>query len=278
MRLVSHHDLILPLGLVLAAAAGACNPELVPLPDAGDEYAPPYDAFNFALADVPDGGLPPARPPAPAPPTATCRDPGEADAKLDLVDDLEDGDVYLPLPQLGGRSGRWTASNDGTAGGQHAPNPFVPTEMKDCARARLYAHIRGSGFTRWGAQITLQFRPAYDVATSHAGLTFWARIGGGGANLRITIPNKDTDDAGGICDKVAGTGGSIGCGNHFGKELVLTAGWTRHTVLWSELRQLSTSGRRVPTFDGTTVYAVNFRVPARAIYDIWIDDVGLIKK
>src|ERR1019366_5022844 len=71
-------------------------------------------------------------------------------ANEDLIDDLDDGDPYVP--SVNGRVGSWQAVNDGTPGGVMFPDPlagFMPTETGDVF-PKDAALTQGRGFSEWG--------------------------------------------------------------------------------------------------------------------------------
>jgi hypothetical protein len=208
---------------------------------------------------------------------AVCRDGAPTDdPKLEMVDDLEDGNARLMAN--GGRTGSWAAPHDDTKGGVQAPDPFTVTEIAGCTNRR-YAHTRGRGFSDWGSHLTFNFmsgKAAYDVS-KYAGITFWARSQRG-TKIRVNFPNKDTDTAGMLCQTMPGKGTTVGCHNHFGVELTLAAAWTKHTVLFKDIKQEPYWGRQAETFDAANVYSMTMAIPKGVTYDVWVDDVAFILK
>ena len=88
-----------------------------------------------------------------------------------------------------------------------------------------------------------------------------------------------TDPTGGTCNTPA-PNGTRGCYNAFGRVLVeLGPDWKLVTVMFAELAQVPGWGKQIATgFDAAGVYSLQFELPARSVYDLWIDDVALIPR
>lgn len=208
-----------------------------------------------------------------------CRTAVAPAANIDMIDDFEDQDNGCL--RTAGRTGWWFAANDTAAGSARLPTPFGMTTLPNCANP-TYAHIRGQGFTQWGSMLGLgivQGGAQYDLS-AYSGVRFWARIGkANNKTVRFRLPDKDTDPSGATCD-IAGANATVGCHNHFGKDLTeLTADWKLITITFAELTQLAGWGKQIPTgFDPKTVYSLDFFISSNATFDLWVDDIAFIRK
>ena len=189
----------------------------------------------------------------------------------DLIDDLDDGDPYIP--SVNGRVGSWQAVNDGTPGGVMFPDPlagFMPTETGDVCR-KYAAFTKGSGFSEWGARMSFGLGSPYN-AGNYTGITFWARIEPGTKDvIRVAFPDRDTHPDGGICQ--SGITGPTACLDHYGVRLTLSSAWTKYYVSWSQLTQ-DGWGLQGKMFEPDSLYEVIFQIPVNATFGLWIDDVA----
>ncbi len=196
-------------------------------------------------------------------------------ADLELIDDMEDADGTIALAQ--GRSGVWFSYNDRTNGEQTPPFPtrVFAMEALDPPRgaSKRAAHTTGAGFTGWGAGMgcTLSSQHPYD-ATRYSGLAFWARSPGGtNAELRLGVPDQQTNPFGGICED------NHACDNDFGAAIPLSDEWQFHVATWDKLRQQQWAGQVLFTaIESRAIYQVQFQVPGNQPFDYWVDDLALI--
>jgi len=192
---------------------------------------------------------------------------------------MEDEDSQIIVSN--GRNGDWFTFNDGSEGFIN-PSPQNDFYMSDVGAPRAGStkavYVQGGNFTGWGAGVAFNFAldggapVAYDVSTA-GGAQFWAKADNP-LVVTIALPNVDTDAQGGRCE--ASGQGDNACYSHFSKQLSLTAQWTEHTVRWSELEQPD-FGRRVPTFEATQVYSMNFSIAIDQPFGVWIDDVAFVR-
>ncbi len=184
---------------------------------------------------------------------------------------MNDGDRFIP--QVNGRAGAWTDSDDATPGSTMFPDPVGPFTMTDTGDAcRKYAaYVHGGPFVVWGADFWFGLGSPYDAST-YTGISFWAKIDNGSSSgLRVTFPDKDTQPDGGLCQ--TNVTGPTQCYDHYGKRITLTTTWTKYLVAFSSLSQ-DGWGRPGAGFDPTTIYQVLFQIPVDAKFGIWIDDVA----
>lgn len=182
-----------------------------------------------------------------------------------------------------GRVGAWYTYNDGTTGATQTPGiPFTKTALNPPRGNAAYAaRTQGSGFVTWGAGEGFNFndpgngdggsaKATYD-ASAYSGIAVWAKAGSGSTtSLRINVPTKDTDPAGGVC-----TPQSM-CNDHFGVNVPLATDWRQFVIPFTELKQQGW-GMQVPNFDPAHLYACQFQVPASSTFDVWIADIYFIK-
>jgi hypothetical protein len=197
----------------------------------------------------------------------------------DMIDDFEDGNVYLPTdPALGDRIGNWYAYGDGTG---------VPTaDGSTFQRGQDSAYVlraTGSGFTSWGSGVGVDLDNAggqqstkvpYD-ASAYSGITFWARAEAPLA-VTFTLPTKETDPSGGVCDAA-----NSGCDHHYYQVIQVDQYWKRYTVNFivdSKNLALEPGGKPKPTgFHANELVAVQFRMASGQDYELYIDDVAFVK-
>lgn len=195
---------------------------------------------------------------------------GPADQKL--LDDFEDGDAGLPA--VGGRRGGWYLANDGTGmqmpmlGPNMPPNPATPGAMMTDYAMRT----SGSGFTVWGANVglVLLFGPPgrapcpYDLS-NYRGLRLFVRGTIQDSLLRVQIPTVDTHQPaqGGTCMDA--------CGDHYGKEVMVTPSWGQVNVDFNQMVQQG-HGREFP-FDLSQALNIEFAVHPNGNFDFWIDQL-----
>jgi len=229
----------------------------------------------------------------------------------DTISDFESGSGAV-LPS-GGRNGAWYGFNDQSAtcvedpaqGARHVPPTTL--EAPRCGSTAAL-HMKGMGCTTWGAGVGTDLAtPAppdgggdasagagdagsgggtarkvpYDLTPFRA-ITFWARIGvGSTSQVRFKIPMlSDTKVVdGGLCQ--LSEMGSDRCSDDWGKALVFTAAWKRFTVplIDDAATGLATEGwgKQFP-LDLTNVTAIQFQARAGTSFDVWIDDVSLVRK
>ena len=86
--------------------------------------------------------------------------------------------------------------------------------------------------------------------------------------LRINIPDKQTDMAGGVC--------TTGCNDDFGADIALAADWQQFTIDFATATQLGWSGTMLPAIDPTGLFAIHFQA-GPGTFDFWIDDVAFVQ-
>jgi hypothetical protein len=112
--------------------------------------------------------------------------------------------------------------------------PFTMAETGDVCR-KLAVHVRGSGFSLWGADVGFGLGDPYD-ASKYIGFVFWAKIDTGTvAVVRVAFPDKDSSLVGGIC--TPNSTGPSACGDHFGLRVSLTSTWRKYAISFAELSQ-----------------------------------------
>lgn len=194
------------------------------------------------------------------------------DPALPLLDDLDDGDVGLPISA--GRVGGWFVVGD-DGGGTLIPEPSMPLEPDSPGFDTPYAmHMSGGGFEVWGATLGLALlapfadRPPcpYDVSP-HAGVRFMLKGMSSDAIVRFQMPTVATHptELGGTCMLAQG------CSDHYGIDLMVPSQWTEVEIDFADLSQVGW-GEPFP-LDLREVLNMEFRVRENTTFDIWIDDL-----
>lgn len=256
-----HHRL--PLGsltltvLLVACACDQGSRAQAPAPAAEKEQEEPADAASCQPDATSGSSAEPAS-------IMTCG--GAAGAGSPLIDDFEDGNL-LSLP-VDGRSGAWFTYTDGSAG-------CVASEVADAGDGRAL-HLRGSGFTDWGAGFGTVMRWSqadqkacvYD-ASSYRGLRFRAK---GNAKLRVNLQTRATtfESRGGECAD------SETCFDQHGRTLYLEPEWREFELDFCQLAPEGWGGER-PPFDSAALVMLNIQVQQTEAFDLWIDDVSFIE-
>ena len=109
----------------------------------------------------------------------------------------------------------------------------------------------------------------YD-ASAYGGITFWAKKGPGSTgNVRVKIPDANTDPAGKICSE---------CYNDFGYDLTLTEEWKQYTVSFEDMKQGEGWGAPRPNFvDKSQIFGIQWQVAdPGADFDIYIDEIAFV--
>jgi hypothetical protein len=209
--------------------------------------------------------------------TASCRqvlgitDPPRPCGDELMIDDFEDGDHFIC--NSGRRRGAWFSFGDGSPDGQlgsgtlFSPSPIPAGETNTSRRA---AHFTGSGFTRWGAILGLNFnfdgisRAPYNA--NSAGIIKFRMKSNTPIGFDIITPDTALVIDGGTC--VEGADGN--CNRHFRWDISVPApGWTEYKVPFSALRQDGNA-----QWDPSKLFGLQFVAPANVSFDVWIDDVA----
>lgn len=198
----------------------------------------------------------------------------------DLLSDFESGEAKIA--EIGGRSGSWYMSDDGsgTALPEKIPNTPLAAEAGGACDSAYAFHTSGTGFSGWGALVAVDLVPkladvkqSYD-ASAYSGIAFRAKASGA-VQVRVELSTADSMVEGGICDPEAGTGEPGRCGDHFGLNVVLSTDWKDIQIPFSQLTQKGW-GLAADSFDATTVYSVRLKVEG-GDYDYHVDDVHFTK-
>jgi hypothetical protein len=201
-----------------------------------------------------------------------------------LIDDFEDGNPTLA--PIGGRLGDWWISTDDTPGGTIVPSPgaATPERVPGGRCDSVYAmRITGSGFTDWGAVLSVGLRwddalaPNGNVPvdlSAYRGVKFWAR--GGELNtsvVRIGIHDTVSHPNAGVCD-VSTMAVGTSCWDSFGTDVVpLGETWRQYEIHFDRLSQRE-FGVPGAALDVANVYVFDWGL-GPGIIDFWLDDVRL---
>jgi endoglucanase len=159
-------------------------------------------------------------------------------------------------PKAGAEGGKFTMSPGGANKSQYGANMKGKVAVGDIVYAGM-----GLNF--------VDPKGPYD-ASKFKGVSFWAKKGPGSTGkVRLKVPDTNTDPEGKVC---------TACFNDFGKELSLSDEWTKYTVSYDEMRQLSGWGAPRPaSVLAQKLYGLQWQVnQPGAAFDIWIDDVEFL--
>lgn len=178
------------------------------------------------------------------------------------------------IPNVHGRAGAWEVAHDGTPNATMFPpdGTFPMSNTNDPCRL-LAARVYGGQFVLWGSSFYVGLGGPYNASAYH-GISFWAKYGPNSTNLvRVAFPDKDTDPTGGLCNPTAGS--ANGCYDHYGKSIVLQPTWTKVTLRFTDLTQQG-FGNLASQFDPSTLFRIEWDIPAGAMFDIWVDDIAFL--
>ena len=195
-----------------------------------------------------------------------------------IIDDGEDGNNQVN--DSGGRAGYWYTFLD-KVGSSISPKPE--------GQGGKFAMVQGSGHSsQFGVSAKgkvaagdivysgvgfnfLDPKKPYD-ASKYEGVSFWAKRGSSSTGkVRLKVPDDSTDPEGKICSA---------CFNDFGKDLSLTEEWTKYTISFADMRQLSGWGApHPPRINAQKLYGMQWQVnQPGAAFDIAIDDIEFVCK
>jgi hypothetical protein len=240
----------------------------------GDDRANPNTPNPDAATPTPDGG-----------PVVTCPAEPSAIDPTALLDDFEHtGSSGAPL--IAGRSGGWYASNDMTMEGIMQPLGDAMPEAIPGGRcgSRHAVHVTGSGFSDWGAVLSLAMHwgpnasgvyeeQPYDMrARNYQGVSFFARVGETSVNnIRYAVSDQFARPEAGLCNLADNS-----CYSTYGIVLNrdLDTQWKEFRIPWVGLTQEDfgiKGGDAGP--DPSKIYDIQFTFPPRVVFDLWVDDV-----
>jgi predicted chitinase len=160
----------------------------------------------------------------------------------------------------------WKINKDASGGTITPSDTFVAEQSPD--GNGYAAHVKGSGFTQWGAGLIRSFDPTTMCVATSKGIKFRAKGPGVitfAAAVRPVLPPAD----GGTCMVAAD------CYNEHETTITLTSAWAEYNIDWTQLAQPNW-GPRV-TFNASDVLQLIFtaRVDAQP-FDFWIDDITVV--
>jgi len=203
-----------------------------------------------------------------------------------LISDFESGKAEVAA--VAGRSGSWFLFNDGT--GTQLPmkiaNTPLPAEAGGACQSAFGFHTTGQNFTVWGfglgtdlAAKTGTDRTAYDL-TPYTGIALRAKADKP-ASFRMSISDDGTAPEGKQCTDTTDKTNPARCGDYFGQEFSLTTDWQDLQMTWSSMTQRGWGLPIAAGFDAAHAYTFRLQVKgttaAPANFDLWIDDVRLLK-
>jgi endoglucanase len=228
-----------------------------------------YAGFLVALGLLAPCGCIPDGAPATGATVANSAD-GKKCPPDGVIDDCEDNNNQIAPNK--GRAGYWYTFLD-KAGSTIDPAAGGTFSMsKGGASGSAYAaHASGkvgNGQTVY-AGLGFNFvdpKGAYN-ASAYKGVSFWGKVGPGSVTkVRVKVPDANTDPDGKVCTE---------CFNDFGADLEFTQTWTKYTLAFSSLAQMSGWGAPHPgAIDPTKLFGIQWQVNTPgASYDIWVDEI-----
>jgi hypothetical protein len=199
----------------------------------------------------------------------------------DLVDNMEDDDAAIDASA--GRNGYWYVGNDETKGAVMTPpsGTFAMAALPMGDRSKFAAGLKAENFTGWGSDIGFNFHELAGVkpydASAYCGLRYWGKAATA-VSVRFRVPDVDTHPDGKICTNPGGAG--TACFDHFGISHAFTTAWKQFSTKFSELTQIGTGYHPADNkLKVDKLFAVEWALPGGAAktYEIWIDDVELMK-
>ena len=194
-----------------------------------------------------------------------------------VVDDGEDGNNQVS--DSGGRAGYWYTFLD-KVGSTISPKPegqggkfaMAPGGRQSQFGVNAKGKVATGDIVYSGVGFNfLDPKSPYD-ASKYDGISFWAKRGPNSTGkVRLKVPDDNTDPEGKVCSA---------CFNDFGKDLSLSEEWTRYTISFADMRQLSGWGApHPPRINDKKIYGMQWQVnQPGATFDISIDDIEFICK
>jgi endoglucanase len=190
-----------------------------------------------------------------------------------VIDDAEDNNHQSAVHK--GRGGYWFTFVDkggstitptaGAQGGTFAMSPGGANGSSFSAKINGQLATGGLIFAGMGVNF-IDPKSPYDLS-AYKGIAFMAKKGGTGtAAVRLKVPDANTDPDGKVCTE---------CFNDFGTDIELTTEWTKYTVPFASMAQMTGWGSPRPAaLELTKVYGLQWQVstPGES-YEIWVDDV-----
>ncbi len=182
-----------------------------------------------------------------------------------LIEDFESGAI------------KWFSYQDGTGMlmGTTVNNGPPESNAGEVPGGQLAAHLRGSGFTDFGAGLGFSgWLMCVDVS-AFAGISLWAKGGPGtgtslasGPRFNLLMPATLPVQFGGTC--------TVSCNDYHTVQLSLTEQWQKYSFRWN---QFSQQGFGPPvSFNNRNLIGFNFSFLGSAsgtAFDLWIDEVEL---
>lgn len=198
--------------------------------------------------------------------------PPNRPAVVDVIDDMEDGDISII--ETDGRGGQWEDSDD-ASGGEKMPPKVEPVTRKIAFAGdpptSQGLHVSGSGFQQWGSvvKVALANGAPYD-ASRYDGLRFFAK-GSGGFYVSLSSPQTEMGFSSSDCTI---------CSDHFGEQSGGDNAPAQNASFWQEYRLPFASmtqqgwGDAKPALDTTQLVRIQFLFGSKAVYDLWVDDIS----
>jgi hypothetical protein len=160
----------------------------------------------------------------------------------------------------------WKINKD-TSGGTITPATTFAAEQSTDGNGYA-AHVKGSGFTQWGAGLLRSFDPSGMCVAKSKGIKFRAKGPGTftfATQMRQQLPPSD----GGTCMVAAD------CYNGHETQVTLTGSWADYSIDWTRLVQPQW-GPRIGFSAGDVLQLLFTARVENQPFDFWIDDIVLV--
>lgn len=187
---------------------------------------------------------------------------------------ISDGENQNQVTVIKGRGGYWYTFLDksgssisptpGEQGGTFAMTPGGANGSPNAAR--MHGQIGGGDVVYAGMGLNFVDPKGQYDASAYQGITFWAKKAAGSGNMRVKVPDVNTDPDGKVCSE---------CFNDFGMDLVLTDQWQQYTLPFASMKQVKGWGNPIKSnIEPKTLYGIQFQVNEKNTpFDIWVDDI-----
>jgi len=209
---------------------------------------------------------------------------------LELIDDLEDGNLTVLAAGTPTRTGLWTTYSDKGAASPNAriiPKPtsengVFASEAGGHAGSAWAAHVQGGDCIDYGCGTNL-FLMNPNNATDYVsysqpdakGISFWARLGStAGASPTLTVRVFDVNNTPDV-DNPCITHPK-GCYDAFKTTITLTSEWKQYELLFAKDFAQEGWGMPAAAVEVAKLYYFDWNTK-NAAFDYWLDDVAFIK-
>jgi hypothetical protein len=110
------------------------------------------------------------------------------------------------------------------------------------------------------------------AALGFTSFEFWARATTP-VELRVSLPDRNSSSAGGVCDNAPAGCFENCCNDHWGIDVSLGTEWALYRYRFDELGKIDNNGPPGP-FDASDVRQIDFRADAGVDFEFFVDDIA----